>query len=137
MQPPDVEVLNSRILIRPRHLDRSLAFYRDQLRLPIAREFGTGGQVTGVVFFAGNGFLEVSGPPRPEDADPAACALWLQVRDLPATVGELAAVGVPFARGPELKPWGLLEAWTEDPDGTPICLVEIPPEHPLRRRLDP
>jgi hypothetical protein len=29
---------------------------------------------------------------------------------------------------------GLLEMWIAHPDGVRICLVEVPEEHPLRRR---
>jgi hypothetical protein len=28
----------------------------------------------------------------------------------------------------------LLEMWIGDPDGVRICIVEVPQEHPLRRR---
>jgi hypothetical protein len=36
-----------------------------------------------------------------------------------------------------LEPWGLLEAWIDDPDGLRIHLVEVPADHPLRRDLRP
>jgi hypothetical protein len=32
-----------------------------------------------------------------------------------------------------LEPWGLVEAWIDDPDGLRIHLVEVPADHPLRR----
>jgi catechol 2,3-dioxygenase-like lactoylglutathione lyase family enzyme len=47
-----VDVLSSRILLRPSDLDRSRRFYRDVLGLP---------DDPGVVFFLGPGLLEVSG----------------------------------------------------------------------------
>ena len=62
-----MEVLASRVLLRPTDLDRSRAFYRDTLKLPIFREFDTPGG-TGTVFFIGGGYLEVSGH---ADAPPA------------------------------------------------------------------
>ena len=31
------------------------------------------------------------------------------------------------------EPWGLDEMWVADPDGLLIGVVEVPPEHPLRR----
>jgi len=34
---------------------------------------------------------------------------------------------------PRTEPWGLVEAWVVDPDGVRIVLVEVPPDHPLRR----
>jgi catechol 2,3-dioxygenase-like lactoylglutathione lyase family enzyme len=55
-----VEILSSRILLRPRDLDRSRRFYRDVLGLAIYREFGPPDN-PGVLFFFGPGLLEVSG----------------------------------------------------------------------------
>ena len=128
-----MEVLSSRTIIHPSDLNRSLAFYGDALGLAVAREFGAGAD-RGVVFFAGGGLIEVVGSAeKPESAPPL--ALWLQVRSVAAEVTELAARGVSIARGPRLEPWGLVEAWLEDPDGLRIHLVEVPPDHPLRRDL--
>jgi hypothetical protein len=31
-------------------------------------------------------------------------------------------------------PWGLLELWVEDPDGNELRFIEVPEDHPLRRR---
>jgi uncharacterized glyoxalase superfamily protein PhnB len=61
-------------------------------------------------------------------------ALWLQVRELAAACRELGERGVPILREPKREPWGLLEMWIADPDGVRICIVEVPQEHPLRRR---
>ena len=55
-----MDVLSSRILVRPGNLDRSLRFYRDVLGLAVYREFGPADH-PGVVFFLGQGLLEVSG----------------------------------------------------------------------------
>lgn len=120
-----MEFLWSRIIVRPRDPERSLAFYRDTLGLAIYREFPGG-----TVFFTGNGLLEVSGQ---GSAGPGAdVALWLQVRDLAATARELEERGVPVEREPREEPWGLLEMWIADPDGLRIVLVQIPENHPLR-----
>ncbi|MGH3421747.1 MAG: VOC family protein, partial [Streptosporangiaceae bacterium] len=45
-----MDVLSSRILLRPSDLDRSRRFYRDLLGLAIYREFGRADD-PGVVFF--------------------------------------------------------------------------------------
>ena len=37
---------------------------------------------------------------------------------------------------PERKPWGLCEMRIQDPDGVVIYVVEVPEDHPLRRRED-
>jgi catechol 2,3-dioxygenase-like lactoylglutathione lyase family enzyme len=55
-----VDVLSSRILVRPSDLGRSRRFYRDVPGLAIYREFGPPAD-PGLVFFLGHGFLEVSG----------------------------------------------------------------------------
>ncbi len=63
-----------------------------------------------------------------------AVRLFLQVRDLPALRKLLVAAGVAIEEEPEVKPWGLFEMVARDPDGLAIVFVEVPPEHPLRRR---
>ncbi len=129
-----MEVLACRVLIRPTDLQRSLAFYRDVLGLAIFREFGSGDE-HGVVFFAGGGLIEVSGrAPATQRAGPHV-ALWLQVRDASAELARLAAAGAPVLRDARREPWGLVEGWIEDPDGVRICVVEVPEDHPLRRRV--
>jgi predicted enzyme related to lactoylglutathione lyase len=125
-----VYVLSGRVLIRPHDLDRSTAFYAEVLRLPIYRTYPGG-----TVFFLGQGFVEVSG--RGEPGRGANLELWMQVEDLPATLGELASRGVMPDREARREPWGLDEAWISDPDGTRIVLVEIPADHPLRTDVRP
>ena len=56
-----MDVLSSRILLRPRDLDRSRRFYRDVLGLAIYREFGTPDD-PGTVFFLGPGCWRSPGP---------------------------------------------------------------------------
>jgi predicted enzyme related to lactoylglutathione lyase len=125
-----VDVLSSRILLRPADLDRSLHFYRDVLGLAIYRQFGTRAD-PGVVFFLGSGMLEVSG--RFDGSPGRSVMIWLQVRDVDAEHERLAAAGVRVLRPPMTEPWGLIEMWIEDPDGVRIAIVEVPADHPLRR----
>jgi len=123
-----VEVLSSRILVRPADLGRSLGFYRDVLGLAVYREFGSPAD-PGVVFFLGLGLLEVSGHSA---AAGHSVMIWLQVRDVHFEHQRLAAAGVRILREPITEPWGLTEMWIEDPDGVRIVLVEVPAGHPLR-----
>jgi catechol 2,3-dioxygenase-like lactoylglutathione lyase family enzyme len=113
------------VLLHPRELAASQRFYRDILGLAVYREFASG-----LVFFLGNGLLEVSG--QSQDGPPAGLELWLQVRDVGAEHARLAALGVPVSRGPQLEPWGLIELWITDPDSIRIVLVQVPRDHPLR-----
>ena len=124
-----MEILQSRVLLRPVDYERSVAFYRDVLGLHIYREW-----VTGTVFFLGGGLLELSRswPPVSDDK----ISLWLQVRDVDAEFARLAAAGVTVVEEPVDEPWGLREARLRDPDGLMLVLVEIPPDHPMRRGRD-
>jgi catechol 2,3-dioxygenase-like lactoylglutathione lyase family enzyme len=125
-----VDVLSSRILLRPADLDRSQHFYRDVLGLAVYREFGSPAE-PGMVFFLGAGFLEVSGHAVGSGGAPV--LIWLQVRDVRAEYERLTAAGARILREPQAESWGLTEMWIEDPDGVRIVLVEVPADHPLRR----
>ncbi|NJC82544.1 VOC family protein [Planosporangium mesophilum] len=125
-----MEVLTSRILLRPSDLRRTQYFYRETLGLAVYREFGPPDH-PGVVFFLGQGLLEVSG--RSDGDVGSVIQLGFQVRDVHAEYERLRAAGVTVTRPPRLEPWGLVESWISDPDGVPIVLIEVPPDHPLRR----
>ena len=125
-----MDILSSRILLRPADLGRSRQFYRDVLGLAVYREFGSPAD-PGVVFFLGGGLLEVSG--RADGPPGHSVQIWLQVRDVNAEHERLTAAGARILREPVAEPWGLTEMWIADPDGVPIVLVEVPADHPLRR----
>jgi catechol 2,3-dioxygenase-like lactoylglutathione lyase family enzyme len=129
-----VEVLRSRVLLRPRDLDASLAFYEGALGLHRSREFGQAPD-RGVVLFLGGGTeleLTEGGGTDPQAPVPMGVRLWLQVPDVDLAVAQVAAAGVTPVELPERRPWGLIEAIVEDPDGLPLVLVEVPDDHPLR-----
>lgn len=115
-------------------LARSRRFYEDTLGLRVYREYGRDGEVTGVVLFLGGGFLELvagSGAPRSD-----AIKLWLQVPDVATEESRLRPLGVRVVKPAERMPWGLLELWILDPDDLELRLVEVPSDHPIRRRVD-
>jgi predicted enzyme related to lactoylglutathione lyase len=126
-----VEILTSRVLLRPRDLERSLRFYEHTIELAIYREWRTGPARSVVFFLGGGGLLEISGtnpgPPSP------AISLVLQVRNVTATHQRLTEQGVAIESGPQRKPWGLIEMTVRDPDGLALIIIEVPPEHPRRR----
>ena len=124
-----MEILASRVLLRPADYQTSLAFYRDALGLAIAREYGGG-----TVFYAGQSLVELAGHGGPAPGSPPfPGALWLQVRDVAATEEELRGRGVEIAREARREPWGLHEMHVIDPDGVTLIFVQIPEDHPLRR----
>lgn len=125
-----MEILSSRTLLRPTDPVRSHNFYRDTLGLAIYRQFGSP-DAPGLVFYLGNGLLEVSG--RGQDRPGHGIALWMQVRDVHQEHRRLLDAGVTILREPRQEPWGLVELWVADPDDVRIVLVEIPEDHPLRR----
>ena len=123
-----MEILASRVLFRPADYPSSLAFYRDDIGLAIAREYGAG-----TVFYAGQSLIELAGHGGPAaGAPPFPGALWLQVRDVYATQAELEGRGVAVARAARQEPWGLHEMHVTDPDGVTLIFVQIPETHPLR-----
>ncbi len=126
-----MEVLSGRVILRPVDLERSLRFYGETLGLSVYREYGSGSD-RGVVFFIGGGYLEITGRASAVDVDKV--SLWLQVPDIEEVHHRLAAAGVDIVDPPERKPWGLIEMWIRDPDGLTIVIVEVPDDHPLRRR---
>ena len=127
-----MEVLSGRVLLRPVDPERSRRFYGDTLGLHVYREWGSGAD-RGVVYFLGGGYLELSG--RADQPLPSHLRLWMQVRDVDAVAAELAAAGVDVIEPPTDKPWGLRELWVRDPDGHEIAIVQVPEDHPLRRRV--
>jgi len=98
-----MEVVSSRILLRPSDLARSQAFYGEVLGLAVYREFGPT-ERPGVVFFLGNGLLEVSGQ---SEEPPVGLALWVQVRKVASEHDRLATAGVTITQPPRREPWGL------------------------------
>ena len=72
------------------------------LGLAICREFGPPDN-PGLVFFPGQGLLEVSG----HAAGPPghSVLIWIQVRDVHAGHARLAAVGVPIVPESVAEPW--------------------------------
>ena len=126
-----MEVLSSRVLVRPTDFERSFRFYAESLGLHVYRQWSSE-STRGVVFFLGGGFLELSGSSRTAASESA--GLWLQVRDVDAAGRDLEEVGVDIIEVPTEKPWGLREMQVRAPDGLSIVIIEVPETHPLRRR---
>jgi catechol 2,3-dioxygenase-like lactoylglutathione lyase family enzyme len=125
----NMEVLSSRVLLRPANFERSFRFYAQTLDLHVYREWGSG-PTRGVVFFLGGGFLELSGTSDAPSSEKV--SLWMQVRDVDAVGHELDEAGVAIVEPPIGKPWGLREMRVQDPDGVKLVIVEVPKDHPLR-----
>lgn len=125
-----------RTIFRCRDLATSRRFWEDDLGLTVAREYGVAGEVTGVVLFAGGGFVELTTSSATGPSGSGSAVVWLQVASVAAEEARLVAAGVAIDRPTARMPWGLVECWLSDPDGVRIVLVETPPDHPLRRRVE-
>lgn len=130
-----MQVVAGRVLLRPADMDAAISFYEDVVGLVRFREWGAPPR-RGVVLFMGGGYLELTETPaqEPRPEAPQGFRLWLQVPDIASAHGELVGLGVPVAEEPVRKPWGLLEMVVHDPDGVEVVVVEVPGDHPLRRR---
>ena len=125
-----MEVLSSRVLYRSGNFDALRQFYEETVGLHVYREYGRGEEVLGVVFFLGGGFLEIT---RASTSSPS-ITLWVQVRDVRAEEDRLRAAGVTVVKPVERMPWGLIESWVHDQEANELHLVEVPDDHPIRRR---
>jgi catechol 2,3-dioxygenase-like lactoylglutathione lyase family enzyme len=126
-----MEVLSSRVLVRPTDFERSFRFYTESLGLHVYREWSSGST-------RGGGFLPRRRLPWAvwllAHWASESVGLWLQVRDVDAVGHELEEAGVDIIELSTDKPWGLREMQIRDPDGLSIVIVEVPEIHPLRRR---
>jgi hypothetical protein len=107
-----MEVLSSRVL----------------LGLAVYREFGPR-EHRGVVYFLGNGLLEVSDQAQ---QPPVGLEMWLQVRNVAVSTSGWPA---PVSRSPDRRN-GSRGDWSRCGSRTPtavrIAVVEVPEDHPLR-----
>ena len=111
-------------------LERSLAFYRDRLGMPVAFEFRSPeGRLTGVYLHIGaRTFVELfQGKPEPTPQDASYKHICLEVDDIESTVTELTKRGVEVT-GKKLGSDNSWQAWLTDPDGNRIELHAFTPE---------
>jgi len=85
-------------------------------RLPGVRPAGR----SRLVFFLGQGLLEVSGPAAVPPGH--SVMIWIQVRDVHAEHARLAAAGVPVVRDPAAEPWGFDQDVDRGSSRRPDCL---------------
>lgn len=126
-----MEVLSSRVLYRSSDFDALRRFYEQTVGLHVYREYGPSEEVLGVVFFLGGGFLEITRA----STSSSPFTLWVQVRNVRAEQDRLRTAGAEVVKEAQQMPWGLIESWIHDPEGNQLCLVEVPDDHPIRRRL--
>ncbi len=112
------------ILVPVTDIERSTAFYRDQLGIRFLYGY------PGIAFFDADGVrLYLTQPEAPDFGGRA--TLYFKVADIQATVAALEARGVAFTGAPHVvhrdPAYELWMAFTKDPDGNNIGLMcEVP-----------
>jgi catechol 2,3-dioxygenase-like lactoylglutathione lyase family enzyme len=122
-QPLGLSTLGQ-VLVPVTDVERSTAFYRDQLGIPFLYSY------PGIAFFDADGVRLYLTQPEAPDFDGRA-TLYFKVPDIQAAVAALEARGVAFFSRPRVvhrdPSYELWMAFTKDPDGNNIGLMcEVP-----------
>ncbi len=116
------------VAINVADFEKSLAFYRDILAMPVLTQWD-GEDGPGAIVSAGRGrSVELFGPPygaRTVKQPAAGIELAFDVDDVKKWADMLAERGVAIAREVKDNPWGDRSVGIDDPDGVRIWLVEI------------
>jgi lactoylglutathione lyase len=121
-----------RVALTAEDYDRTLAFYRDVLGLPLLETWEEAGG-RGAVLDAGRATLEVLSTShadlvdRIETGEPIGTRvrLALEVDDSAETAEKLVAAGAELVGGPLTTPWGDRNVRLRDPDGMQLTLFTV------------
>jgi lactoylglutathione lyase len=121
-----------RVALTAEDYDRTLAFYRDVLGLPLLETWDEAGG-RGAVLDAGHATLEVLSAShadlvdRIEVGEPvgARVRLALEVDDSAETAEKLVAAGAELVGGPVVTPWAHRNVRLRDPDGMQLTLFTV------------
>lgn len=107
--------------------DSALAFYRDQVGLPV---YFVDDQLGWAQFDLGGAYLGLDrcDPDDPETADLVGryAGVSIEVDDLNQAYETLMSRGVEFVSPPETQTWGGMLAHFKDPDGNVLTLLGTP-----------
>ncbi len=121
-----------RVALTAEDYERTLAFYRDGLGMPLMEKWEEAG-ARGAVLDAGHATLEVLSVPhadmvdRIEVGEPvgARVRLALEVDDSAETAKKLVAAGADLVGGPVVTPWAHRNVRLRDPDGMQLTLFTV------------
>ncbi len=112
-----------RFMFTARDYAASVAFYRDDLGLPLDHDWDYGPGDAGSVFHAGAGMIEIfSAAPGVEVARPQGVSMLIQVDDVDAFYRRAQERGLKVLLEPTTFPWGQRVLRLEDPDGIIVAL---------------
>lgn len=101
----------------------SVAFYRDDLGLPLDHDWDYGPGDAGSVFHAGPAMIEIfSAAPGVEVTRPYGVSMLIQVEDVDAFYRRAQERGLKTVLEPTTFPWGQRVMRLEDPDGITVAL---------------
>ena len=113
-------------------MDRSVAFYRDQLGIPLKfqspdwTEFQTGATTLAL---HGGGVAPTSPPTGDPTKQAGSCSIGFNVEDVDKTYEEMKAKGIRFVMPPTQREGeGIKLAVCIDPDGLPIAFAQTIPQ---------
>jgi len=102
---------------------KSVAFYRDDLELPVHHDWDYGPDDKGTVFFAGPGLIEIFSPVGGATfVKPAGVGMLLRVADVDEWYQRALALQLPVIQEPTTYPWGHRVMRLTDPDGIVVSL---------------
>lgn len=128
-----MQYLEFRYAFHARDFKRSVAFYTEILGMTQVDDWDRPEGRGVVLQAAGQGMVEIYGPPSDEvydgpSPDPAALNLALRVESrqaLEARYADLQAQGADLAGPPEDRPWGHRSFIVFDPDSVPVHLYVV------------
>ena len=121
-----------RVALTAEDYERTLAFYRDGLGMPLMETWEETG-ARGAVLDAGRATLEVLSVPHAEMVDRievgepvgARVRLALEVDDSAEIAKKLVAAGADLVGGPVVTPWAHQNVRLRDPDGMQLTLFTV------------
>ncbi len=120
-----------RFMFTARDYAKSVAFYRDDLALPLDHDWDYGPSDRGSVFAAGGGKVEIFG--AADDAPytaPVGIGMLIEVDDADAWHRRAVERGLTVVQPPTSFPWGHRVLRLMDPDGIVVSLFSfIPADH--------
>jgi len=112
-----------RFMFTARDYGASVAFYRDDLGLPLDHDWDYGPSDAGSVFHAGAAMVEIfSAAPGVEVPRPQGVSMLIQVEDVDAFYRRAQERGLKVLLEPTTFPWGQRVLRLEDPDGIVVAL---------------
>ena len=118
-----------------RHYEATIAFYRDDLALPVMESWDRGPDDRGTLFQAAAGMVEVMAfPPQPEEdapwdyRQPQGVWMVIEVEQVDQLYQRALARNLPLREGLKEQPWGHRSFMVSDPNGLTIYFFSRPEE---------